>query len=215
MQSSPFPHETADDAALPPPAPLLPRTLAFLADSIVAMLASALALKLLLPVLCPRGISTVVDYTRRISAAYETALNDAISGNIASAEAVNELLVQASQDATVISFSETIFTVTFVVCMLYFTLSEQFMHGRTLGKKIFSLRTVIAGTTLPPRLFQTLSRALWKTISIVPSGIILPILAIVNAHVVVFAKRHRGWHDKLARTEVIDARELNSSFSKK
>lgn len=210
------PNETsAADSTLPPPAPMFLRTLAFLADSLVATLASALALKFLLPVFCPRGIDTVVDYTRRISEAYETALQEAVRGNAVSADAVNAIAAEAAQDATVVAFSETIFTIAFVVCMLYFTLSEQFLHGQTLGKKIFSLRTVIAGTTFPPRLLQTLSRSLWKTILLVPSGIILPILAIVNAHIVVFAKRHRGWHDKLARTEVIDDREPAHSSSEK
>ena len=215
MLPPPLPNETSAAAQLPPPAPLFPRTLAFLADSVVVLLASALALKFLLPVLCPRGLSVFLDYTRRISDAYRDALDAAARGNAVSADAMNALAGQAAQNADLISFSETIGTVSFIVGALYFILTEHFMRGRTLGKKIFSLRTVAAGTTRPPLFLQTLSRAFWKTISIVPAGLILTLLAVVNAHVVVFAKRHRGWHDKLAHTEVIDERNLQDSSSEK
>ncbi len=215
MLPPPLPNETSADAQLPPPAPLFPRTLAFLADSVVVLLASALALKFLLPVFCPRGLSAFLDYARQISAAYQAALDAAARGNAVSADAMNALAEQAAQNADLIAFSETISTVSFVVGVLYFILTEHFMRGRTIGKKIFSLRTVVAGTTLPPLFLQTLSRAFWKTISIVPAGLILTLLAVVNAHVVVFAGRHRGWHDRLARTEVVDERGLQDSTSEK
>lgn len=216
MFPPPLPNETSADAQLPPPAPLVPRTLAFLADSVLVLLASALALKFLLPVFCPNGLSVFLDYARKISATYQDALDAAARGNAVSADAMNALAEQAAQNADLmIAFSETISTVSFVVGALYFILTEHFMRGRTLGKKIFSLRTVVAGTTHPPLFLQTLSRAFWKTISIVPAGMILTLLAVVNAHVVVFAGRHRGWHDRLARTEVVDERGLQDSSSKK
>lgn len=190
---------------VPAPAPLLFRTLAFCADGVLVFLATMLALKLFLPIVCPTGFAVCMDYWTQISAAYEAAAADAARGVVAT-ERLNELVAAASQDETLASFFETVNTISFLLAVLYFVLTEQFMRGQTLGKKIFGLRTVTAGTEEPPRFLQTLSRAFWKAISVVPVGIILTLLAIVNAHVIVFARRHRGWHDKLARTEVVDTK---------
>lgn len=214
QQTPPFPpgaSASADgNAAVPAPAPLLYRTLAFCADGLLVFLGTMLALKFLLPIFCPNGLRTCFDYWTQISAAYDEAMAAAARG-IVSADRLNALLEAAAQDETLVSFFETVNAISFLLAALYFALTEQFMRGQTLGKKIFGMRTVVAGTEIPPNLLQSISRAFWKAISLVPVGWILTLLALVNAHVIVFARRHRGWHDKLARTEVVDARRKASA----
>lgn len=205
----PFPRKiliAIDEKNLPPPAPVLFRTLAFVADGLLVSLATMLALKFLLPVFSPDGFGAFADYFTQLRAAYENALAAAASGRLVPADAVGAIVERASNDATLLSFFETAYAISFAVAALYFLLTEQFLRGQTLGKKIFGLRTVVFGSARPPFFLQTLSRAFWKAATLVPAGLILTILVIVNAHVVVFARRHRGWHDRLTRTEVIDAR---------
>jgi len=188
------------------PASVVFRTLAFLADSVLAFIVTLFVLKISLPIFSPEGVDAVFDYSKKFFDAYTETINDAARGVVSSAK-LDAISAAATQDATLNSFFTTINTISLIVTTLYFLLSEQFMRGQTLGKKIFGLRTVIAGTEdEPPTFFQTLSRSFWKAITIVPAGIILIVLTIINAHVVVFAKRHRGWHDKISRTEVIDER---------
>lgn len=203
-QTTPFP-PNADGKSVPAPAPLLYRTLAFCADSLLVFLGTMLALKILLPILCPNGLVVCLDYWTQISAEYANAMDAAARGVVAT-DKLNSLVESAAQDETLASFFEAVNSISFLLAALYFALTEQFMRGQTLGKKIFGLRTVLAGTEIPPNLLQSISRAFWKAISLVPVGWILTILALVNAHVVVFARRHRGWHDKLARTEVVDTK---------
>lgn len=189
------------------PAPLIFRTLAFFADSVLVLVAALFVLKIYLPIFCPDGFSTFVDYVEKFSVAYNETLASAAAGTVSSAR-LDAVSAAAAQDVTLFSFFETINAVSLVVAVLYFVLTEYFGRGQTLGKKIFGLRTVAAGTRdVAPTFFQTFSRALWKAISLVPAGVILLLLAIINAHVVFFSRRHRGWHDKLSRTEVIDTRE--------
>lgn len=203
-----------DEKNAPPPAPMLFRTLAFVADSVIVSLASALALKFLLPIFSPDGFRVFSDYFMQFDAAYERTLSAAASGRFVSADALSSVVEKASEDATLLSFFETAYAISFIAAALYFVLSEYFLRGQTLGKKIFGLRTVIFGTARAPFFLQTLSRAFWKAATIVPAGLLLTLLVIVNAHVIVFAKRHRGWHDKLARTEVIDARKEKTEAEK-
>lgn len=205
----PIPEKTSGvpaETALPPSAPMFFRTLAFIADGVLVLLAIALALKLLLPVFCPAGLAAFSGYLEKFSAAYENLFAAAAAGRIVSPDALNAVVEAAAQDEDFVSFFESAYGISFCVALLYFALTEYFLHGQTPGKKMFGLRTVIFGTERPPFFLQALSRAFWKAASIVPAGLILSILVIVNAHVVVFARRHRGWHDKLARTEVVDER---------
>lgn len=188
------------------PASVIFRTLAFLADGVVTFILALFVLKISLPFTCPDGVETMLNYSEKFYEAYAETLNDAARGVVSSAK-LDAISAAAVKDATLNSFFTIINTTSLIVATLYFLLSEQIMHGRTLGKKIFGLRTVVTGTEdCPPAFFQTLSRSFWKAISLVPAGIILIVLAIINAHIVVFAKRHRGWHDKLSQTEVIDER---------
>ena len=199
---------------LPPAAPLRFRVLAFLADGVLALIVAALAVKILVPVFYPEGFSLFAEYYRDFRTAYEAALNAAVSGNV-DRTAIDAVSARALQDERLYSFFETVYSVSFIAVALYFVLTEFFLRGQSLGKKIFGLRTVVFGTPFPPLFLQILSRSFWKAITLVPVGPLLALLGLANAVVVLFARRHRGWHDKLARTEVIDLRELEKRSSKK
>lgn len=186
---------------------MLFRTLAFLADGVLVLLATAIALKFLLPVFSPDGFAAFSDFMNQASSAYDSALNAAASGRgVPSAGHFGALVESASRNEDLAAFFETGYVISFIAAALYFVLTEHFMRGQTLGKKIFGVRTVIFGSARPPLFMQTLSRSFWKAASIVPAGLILTLIVVANAHVIAFARRHRGWHDKLARTEVVDAR---------
>ncbi len=215
MNPPPLPKKVifvVDEKNLPPSAPMLFRSLAFLADSILVLFLSAIAVKLLLPVFCPNGFFVFSEYYRELGSAYEATLTAAANGNAVPA-ALDSVLNRIAQDETLLSFFDTTYTVSFLTAALYFILTEFFMRGQTLGKKIFGLRTVIYGTPFPPLFLQILSRAFWKAFTVVPAGILLTLLAVINANVVAFSRRHRGWHDKLAQTDVIDLRTLNTQKS--
>lgn len=213
MNPPPIPKKVifvVDEKNLPPPAPMLFRSLAFGADSVLVLFLSAIAVKLFLPLFCPNGFFVFTEYYRELSFAYETTLLAAANGNAVDSVALDSVLTRIAQDETLLSFFDTTYTVSFLTAALYFILTEFFMRGQTLGKKIFGLRTVIYGTPFPPLFLQILSRAFWKAFTVVPAGILLTLLAVINANVVAFSRRHRGWHDKLARTDVIDLRALNT-----
>lgn len=203
-----------DEKNLPPPAPMGFRVAAFVADSVLIFFLSAISVKFLLPVFCPEGIFVFSEYYQEIQKTYETSLLSAVNGNTASTALLDEVLVRAANNETLVEFFEIIYTISFLSAAIYFVLTEFFMRGQTLGKRIFGLRTVIFGTPFPPLFLQILSRALWKAFTVVPSGMLLVILAIVNANIVAFSRRHRGWHDKLARTEVIDLRALEGKSAR-
>lgn len=214
MNPPPIPKKVifvVDEKNLPPSAPMFFRSLAFLADSVLVLFLSAIAVKLFLPFFCPNGFFVFTEYYRELNSAYEATLLAAANGNSVDSSALDSVLRRIAQDETLISFFDTTYTVSFLTAVLYFILTEFFMRGQTLGKKIFGLRTVIYGTPFPPLFLQILSRAFWKAFTVVPVGILLALLAVINATIVALSRRHRGWHDKLARTEVIDLRALNKS----
>lgn len=193
------------ESLLPRPAPLIPRILAFLADTLLIMLGSALLLKILLPVFSGNGLSVFFDTVNQLSAVYA---EEATSGNAeVASNAATAIIEKAAQNESLVDLFETAYLIAFIFAVLYFTLTEHFLRGQTLGKRIFGLRTVLFGTSkIPPMFLQTLSRAFWKAATIFFTGILLSLILTINGFVVLFSKRHRGWHDKLARTEVIDAR---------
>ncbi|MBQ8445436.1 MAG: RDD family protein [Opitutales bacterium] len=209
MNPTPLPKKVIfiiDEKNLPPSAPMLFRSLAFLADSVLVLFLSAIAVKLLLPIFCPNGFFVFTEYYRELSIAYETAAVATANGTAVDSVALDSVFSRIAQDETLLSFFDTLYTVSFLTAALYFILTEFFMRGQTLGKKIFGLRTVIYGTLFPPLFLQILSRAFWKAFTVVPAAILLTAIAVVNAIVVVFSRRHRGWHDKVARTDVVDLR---------
>lgn len=216
------------DCGFPVSAPLSLRALAFLADSALVFLLAALGMKLLLPVFCPQGVSAFLDIYGEISALYESAAVAAANGQAVPAIETGPILTKAAEDEAIVDLYGTAYLIAFFSGVLYFTLTEMFMKGQTLGKKIVRIRTVTfgAGKLLwkipgingnaqktfvldlkrPPTLWETLPRATWKSVTIFPVDLLLLLLAAGNAIATIFSKRHRGWIDKFSRTEVIDER---------
>lgn len=194
---------------LPKPASLLARGAEFVADSILVSLATGVLLKILLPTFFANECAIFLDYAEQILSLFDASIQAAAQGknvDVFSAE-ISALAEEASQDESMFDLFGAIFGISFGAALLYFLLTEHFLRGKTLGKKIFGIRTVTFGTTLPPFFVQTLSRSFWKALTLVPAGLLILIAVVINAHVVVFARRHRGWHDKLSRTEVISDTE--------
>ena len=95
--------------------------------------------------------------------------------------------------------SATIYLTTFAVLLVYFTASEVFSGGTTLGKRVFGLRTARWGTAEPPLGIESLSRCIFKAASLVW---LWPLLLLANAMPTLFRSTRRAGHDYLARTIV-------------
>ena len=107
--------------------------------------------------------------------------------------------------------------ISFVTMLIGLSLQEWLLGGRTLGKRIFNLRTISLPDTNPPGVLSALARS-----SIKAAFITLPIfhfenplvlniylfliilLGIVNFHVPLFRRDKRAWHDLWTRTQVVD-----------
>jgi uncharacterized RDD family membrane protein YckC len=110
------------------------------------------------------------------------------------------------------AFSDSMFLY-IVVIWLYFSLSDLFMRGSTLGKKIFKLQVICLKTLTPPGGTTILLRNCLKTLSIT---IIFPILLIINLIYPIFNRRRQAGHDAIAKTIVIhaqNAQQLNPTPS--
>lgn len=81
----------------------------------------------------------------------------------------------------------------------YFTLTEYFTGGSSLGKKVFFLRVISVTSLEPPTFFDTLLRSGLKTLSIFAY---FPIL-IINYFFIFGTRDNRAGHDLLCRTLVI------------
>lgn len=192
------------DAKLPPPAPLFPRCLAFLADGILATLLAALAIHWLIPICVPDAFPVFAETMQTLWADYRTATEAAARGNTALATAFLQSVPAKAGSEAVQSSLSFITTTTMLVTLAYFTIAERITHGSSFGKKIFRLRVISTLTGEPPRLLQTISRSLWRACSVAPVGILITLVVIINAHVPFFSYRRRAGHDKLAHTEVVD-----------
>ncbi|MGN0834307.1 MAG: RDD family protein [Candidatus Spyradosoma sp.] len=211
MLPPPLPNETSADAQLPPPAPLFPRMLAFLADAALALLFGVLATRLLVPVFAADTFPVFVETLREIAHDYrETALSLA-DGNTGAAAAFSERVVEKASRPEVADAQLFVSLTLSLTALAYFTLSETLTRGASLGKKIFRLRVVSTVTGGTPNVLQSLSRSIWRACAVAPTGLLVTLLLIVDAHVPFFAFRRRAWHDRLSRTEVVDARNDESA----
>ncbi len=87
----------------------------------------------------------------------------------------------------------------FAVLLVYFSASELFLGGASLGKRVFGLRVARCSTGEPPLGIESLSRCSFKAASMVG---LLPILFLANALPMLFRPTRRAGHDYLARTIV-------------
>lgn len=86
-----------------------------------------------------------------------------------------------------------------LIFWIYFSASEIFMKGGSLGKAIFSIRVVNEKTLDPPGIFDSIIRSGIKSFSLLAWT---PVLT-VNYLIFFFTKKGQAGHDFLSRTIVI------------
>jgi hypothetical protein len=97
-------------------------------------------------------------------------------------------------------------TMTFMTMLGALTMQEWLMKGRTIGKLIFSLRTIQLPMAEPPSFLSALLRSAWKAAFFALPNPLFMILGIINFHVPLFRRDKRAWHDLWSRSQVVDAR---------
>ena len=187
----------------PPPAGYWWRTFACLADILPLMfLGWALAGMLADPdVLAARQATDA--WTHKMADQYMGALK---SGQTRDLESVFSMIThpkEADLKAAEIwiNFQGTI---TFMTILLALALQEWLLAGRTLGKRIFNLRTIELPSAEPPGFLAALLRSAWKAAFFALPNPLFMILGIVNFHVPLFRRDKRAWHDLWTRTQVVD-----------
>jgi len=94
--------------------------------------------------------------------------------------------------------------VSFVTMLLALALQEWLLAGRTLGKRIFNLRTISLPDAEPPGFLAALLRSAWKAAFFTLPNPLFMLVGIVNFHVPLFRRDKRAWHDLWTRTQVVD-----------
>ena len=94
--------------------------------------------------------------------------------------------------------------VSFVTMLLALALQEWLLAGRTIGKRIFNLRTIGLPDAEPPGFLASLLRSAWKAAFFTLPNPLFMLLGIVNFHVPLFRRDKRAWHDLWTRTQVVD-----------
>ena len=94
--------------------------------------------------------------------------------------------------------------VSFVTMLLALALQEWLLAGRTIGKRIFNLRTISLPDAEPPGFLPSLLRSAWKAAFFTLPNPLFMLLGIVNFHVPLFRRDKRAWHDLWTRTQVVD-----------
>ena len=95
-------------------------------------------------------------------------------------------------------------TVSFCLVGAALSAQEWLGQGRTLGKRIFHLRSIDVTTGEAPGFLPALLRSAWKTAFLCLPNPLFTLLGIVNAHVPLFRKDRRAWHDLWTRTQVVE-----------
>jgi len=95
-------------------------------------------------------------------------------------------------------------TVSFCVVGGALTAQEWLGQGRTLGKRIFHLRSIDVTTGEAPGFLPALLRSAWKTAFLCLPNPLFTLLGIVNAHVPLFRKDRRACHDLWTRTQIVE-----------
>ena len=98
----------------------------------------------------------------------------------------------------------------FFVLLVGLFLQEWLGAGRTLGKRMFNLRTVDHATQAEPTALACLLRSFWKAAFVALYNPITLVVGILNFHVPLFRHDRRSWHDMLSRTYVVDAKTTSA-----
>lgn len=189
----------------PPPAGYWWRTFACLAD-IIPLLILGWALAGLLA--GPEELAArqhTDEWIQRFTKQYFKAIQTGAARDL---EAVKGMALHP-KDADVQAF-ETWYSfqgnVSFVTMLLALALQEWLLAGRTLGKRIFRLRTIGLPEAAEPGWLRALLRSAWKAAFFTLPNPFFMLLGIVNFHVPLFRRDKRAWHDRWTRTQVVDDR---------
>ena len=192
----------------PPPAPLLWRTLAFLADAVLLSATSFVLLYYLLPYFKASETSALIAWFEKTGDMAVAMWKASASGDVKTAETLAEQM-RSTQSAPPTSAQEALSFIaswTFVIHWVGFSLMEIFSGGASIGKKMFNLKVVRFPHAEKPTVFDSVARSCWKTMAVVGGSPIAWIFAIVDAHWPLFNPLKRSLHDILSRTLVLDAR---------
>ena len=84
----------------------------------------------------------------------------------------------------------------------YFASNEIFFSGVSLGKKIFSIRSIYTVTLEAPSLISGITRASLKTLAVT---FMFPLFLCISVAYIAFNKRRQTGHDIISQTAVIDS----------
>ena len=197
-------------AERPPPLPPVPavlwwRTFACLGD-IIPLLSLGWALAGLLA--GPEELAArqqADDWTQRFTAQYVKAIKSGAPRDLEAVKgmALNPKEADVQAFTTWYSFQGN---VSFVTMLLALALQEWLLAGRTLGKRIFRLRTIGLPEAEEPGFLRSLLRSAWKAAFFTLPNPFFMLLGIVNFHVPLFRRDKRAWHDRWTRTQVVEDR---------
>ena len=203
----------------PPPAGFWWRTLACLADILPLMFLASALVGLLAGQSEKAAQQRAESFVNRISEQY---IKVSTSGNLREVEKLSAMVKKLEEKdnldrKALISWYAFQANVSFVTMLIGLSLQEWLLGGRTLGKRIFNLRTVSLPDTHPPGFLSAVARSCIKAVFITlpifhfENSLVLNIylilimlLGIVNFHVPLFRRDKRAWHDLWTRTQVVD-----------
>jgi hypothetical protein len=145
-------------------------------------------------------------WTRRFADQYAKAVS---SGNTRDLEVLRGMTTKLTEKANPDLEAFSVWfafqgNVSFVTMLLALALQEWLLAGRTLGKRIFNLRTIGLPESAPPGFLAALLRSAWKAAFFTLPNPFFMLLGIVNFHVPLFRRDKRAWHDLWTRTQVVD-----------
>jgi hypothetical protein len=189
----------------PPPAGYWWRTLACLADIIPLMILGWALAGLMAGPEELAARQQADDWTQRFTAQYLKAIKSGAPRDLEQFKdmALNPKEADVQAFTTWYSFQGN---VSFVTMLLALALQEWLLAGRTLGKRIFNLRTIGLPDAEPPGFLRSLLRSAWKAAFFTLPNPFFMLLGIVNFHVPLFRRDKRAWHDLWTRTQVVEDR---------
>ncbi|MDR1497904.1 MAG: RDD family protein [Puniceicoccales bacterium] len=190
-------------APSPAPAPFLLRVFAYLLDWLLAMLVFLLLLKFIVQTYRGEEWEILKTWLITLRNDYLNLFgNPAIVTSEMSAsflQKVKNIPQPASDLIQFIAFVQTFFF------WSYFFVTEYFSQGSSIGKRVFNLRVANIYDLGPPRFFDTLVRSGWKSLFFCSSRLLFLLIGVIDAHVPLFTRTRRSWHDIFSHTIVLDS----------
>ena len=176
-----------------PPANLLLRSIAYLLDMALLLI----AIRGILGLFFPAGMEEFV----RFSIDFQESVGSQGKPDLA---ALNQAMMQlAGESHEFARFIVAIGPLSFLVLLFYFTLTETFLGGATLGKKTFNLRTAYRDSPRIPPLGQLFIRSTIKSVTTISMASPFLFLLSINFLLAFIHRDRKCLHDYLTRTSVV------------